>query len=519
MYKHVYKTKPYKHQKKAISLSWDAEAFGLLMEQGTGKSKVIVDTVAMQYGHGMIDALLVVAPNGVQRGWLMEHLPYHMTPAVPYRAVWYVSQPTKTHEKRMEAIYDPHFVGLRVLTVNYEAFSSKACQAYIARFLKTYRTLWVCDESHRIKNIKASRTEVIINLSPRAKTRRILTGTPVTKSPLDAYSQMLFLDDAILGYDSFTAFTSHFAQLEPDNAGAMYMVRAQIMRSCMAKCKGNVENAKRMAEKFKPQVIQKDDTGKPMFRNMEELRKLMAPHTYRVLKKDCLDLPDKVYVKRYVELTGEQRQLYNTMRDEFIAEYQEHVMAAPLAMSRMMRLQQITGGFFTTDEGTVIPIGKTNPKMEELKEILEDTDGKVIIWARFKEELQLIANTLDELYGMGTCARYWGNGYSATKKDEEKRRFIESDACQYFVSQQSSGGTGLDGLQKVTTVEVYFSNEFALGARLQSEDRAHRSGMRESLLIIDLEAMQTLDAKVINTLRAKKELADEVTGDAPTKWI
>jgi SNF2 family DNA or RNA helicase len=287
----------------------------------------------------------------------------------------------------------------------------------------------------------------------------------------------------------------------------------------LQRCKGDAAKAKKMMEHFNPQIISKDENGRPMFKNLPELQKLIKPHTYRVLKKDCLDLPDKVYMKRFIELNKEQRKAYNAMRDEFIAEHDGSVMVAALALPRMTRLQQITGGFFTADDGTVLQLGTTNPKMEASLDICEQATGKVIIWARFKQELELIADTLEKEHGVGSVARYWGNGYSAKRKDEEKVRYINSPNCRFFVSQQQAGGTGLDGLQKGTTDEIYFSNTFPLVERLQSEDRAHRDGMGDKLSIHDLEAEDTLDSKVIDSLRNKKEIADEVTGDQPTNWI
>jgi len=184
-----------------------------------------------------------------------------------------------------------------------------------------------------------------------------------------------------------------------------------------------------------------------------------------------------------------------------------------------MRLQQITGGFFKTEGGDTISLGKVNPKIECLLEILEDCTGKVLVWARFKEELRLILNILRETYGHNSAVGYWGD-IADKDKDHNKNRFTNDPECRFFVSQQRSGGTGLNGLQ-VADTEVYVSNTFSLIDRLQSEDRAHRSGseIHKKVLIFDIEAVDTLDRKVIDSLIAKKELADEVVGDAPTKWV
>jgi len=520
MKKYKFKTKPFAHQKKALSNSWDKEYFALLMEQGTGKTKVIVDNAGMLFLEGEITGLIVTAPNGVQRAWVQDQIPYHLSSQIKTQSAYWKSGAGVIHKRTMEHnLFRSEEKSLRVLTINYEAFQIPEAVALVKRFLEKHRVMWALDESHRIKNLKRNtRSEKIINLSDKAAYRRILTGTYVTESPVDAYSQMLFLSENILNFDSVVAFRSHFCVLEDDKSPNIYAIMQRLRKQLMMKYRDAAKVDQMMKHK-KPAVIAKDEAGRPMYRNLDELQRLVAPHSFRVLKKDCLDLPPKIYERRYVDLNSQQRSVYNQLRDEFIAEYENEIMAAPMAMTRLMRLQQITGGFFKTEGGDTISLGKVNPKIECLLEILEDCTGKVLVWARFKEELRLILNILRETYGHNSAVGYWGD-IADKDKDHNKNRFTNDPECRFFVSQQRSGGTGLNGLQ-VADTEVYVSNTFSLIDRLQSEDRAHRSGseIHKKVLIFDIEAVDTLDRKVIDSLIAKKELADEVVGDAPTKWV
>jgi len=241
---------------------------------------------------------------------------------------------------------------------------------------------------------------------------------------------------------------------------------------------------------------------------------------YRVLKKDCLDLPPKVYERRYVELTPQQRKLYNEVATDFMAEMGGKIMSAALAMTRLMRLQQITGGFFKpNDDAEPIEIPGGNPKLDDVMDVAEQTAGKMIIWARFTAELRLIANTLEKEYGSSAVARYWGE-ISNSQRDKRKKAFETDPACRYFVAQAQAGGTGLDGLQIADTVH-YFSNDFSLITRLQSEDRAHRGGseIHDKVTLIDSVAEDTNDIKILDTLRDNQNVADAITGDDPRKWI
>lgn len=510
---------PWKHQRKALTLTAHEKEYALTMEQGTGKTKVVLDTAALLYLGDKIDALVVVAPDGVQRAWIRDHLPKHMSPDVKCVSAWYENRLPIYLKQKLDAASDDRFDGLRVIAVNYELLLTKPAQKWLKAFLKKYRTLLVSDESHRIKNPKSASSQAMYNLADHAAYRRTLTGTPYSVGPLDIYGQYLFLNTSILGDQSLVAFRARHCVMMPPDAGTMRHFAVKLKAKY-----GDIRarDGRLLREIKMPQLVQRDPvTGMPMYRDMEILAKQIKPYTFRVLKKDCLDLPPKIYEKRYVRLNSAQRQLYNALRDEYFAEMDGKLMTTTLAITRLTRLQQITGGFFKADDEELMAVPGKNPKLISLLDTLAGATDKVLIWARFVAELEMIADTLEqgEHYGPGSVARYWGDGTS-TARDKNKKRFIEDPLCRFFVSQPKAGGTGLDGLQVASTV-VYFSNEFSLLERLQSEDRAHRGGseVHESVTIIDIEAEDTLDAKIIDGLRNKKDIADIITGDDPRRWL
>ena len=456
-----FETKPFEHQRKAFYMSRDKENFALLMEQGTGKSKVIIDTAAHLYANNKITALVVIAPNGVHRNWINNEIPIHLPEWCPRKSTYYYSGMSKVHKSNWAELLNSGDV-LKIFTFNVEGFVSKIAKDYLANIMLSNNVLLVVDESSRIKRPGAKRTKFITKIGKQAKYRRILTGTPVTKGPEDVFSQFKFLDPYILGYESFYSFRAHYCIM------------------------GGFD--------------QKQIVG---YENVNELITSVEGHSFRVLKKDCLDLPDKIYQRVYIDLTKEQRRLYNAMKDEYIAEYQDQIIDAPEAITRLLRLQQITCGWFPQEEP--IQIDKVNPRIKALKEILSNIDGKAIIWARFRADLRAIEAALE-----GLCVAYHG-GVSNDDRAHAVEAFQKDPKILYFVGQPQSGGMGLT--LTAATYAIYYSNSFDLETRLQSEDRCHRIGTTENVTYIDIEATKTVDGKIIKALRDKKNLADIVTRD------
>jgi len=240
------------------------------------------------------------------------------------------------------------------------------------------------------------------------------------------------------------------------------------------------------------------------YQNVDELTRNIEGHSFRVLKKDCLDLPDKIYQRHYVEMTAKQKKLYQTMKKSFVAELEGNMIEAPEAITRLLRLQQILCGWFPSEEG-LSQIDDKNPRIEALKEILSDIDSKVIIWARFKADLRAIERALGDL-----AVSYHGD-VTTDARELAVDRFQNDPSIRYFIGQPQSGGIGLT--LTAADYAIYYSNSFDLEQRMQSEDRCHRIGTKNNVTYIDIETRKSVDSKIIKALREKKNLADVITKD------
>jgi len=266
-----FKTKPYAHQLDALEASWDKENFAYFMEMGTGKSKVLLDNAAVLYDKGLINGLLLIAPKGVYKNWYDSEIPTHLPDHIQKKIVlWKTSDKSKKQQNILNSLFKAE-TDLHILIMNVEAFSSGNGTEFAQKFLSCHRSMIAIDESTTIKTPTSNRTKNILSLRPNSKYRRILTGSPVTKSPLDLFSQCLFLDPWLLDHQSYYTFRARYSI-----------------------CKKIQVNGRQV------EIV----VG---YRNLGELSEKIKPFSKRILKEDCLDLPSKSYVKHYVELTKEQK--------------------------------------------------------------------------------------------------------------------------------------------------------------------------------------------------------------------
>ena len=479
MSEYIFKTKPYEHQFKALKKSWNKEFYGLFMEMGTGKSKVLIDEIASLYLRGKITAALIIAPKGVYRNWERGELPTHMPDQVPTLvAAWKApSEMSKKDKEDLKNILIPNGK-LRILLMNVEAFSSTKGTKYAAQFLHKSSALMAVDESTTIKTPSASRTKNVLRVGKLAQYRRIMTGSPVTKNPLDIFSQLEFLSPTILK-QNYWAFRSRYA----------------IMR--------NVN--------FGPRSTQLV-VG---FQRLPELNKVVEQHSYRVLKEDCLDLPDKVYEKRFVSLTPEQVKAYEEMRRFNMTELEGETMTSLSSLTALIRLHQISCGHVTLDSGETKAL-KSN-RMNELLNVLDEVEGKVIIWASYRFDLKHIEEILKNKFGEESTASYFGDTKDKDRQDIVERFQDKNSKLKYFVGNPSTGGYGLT-LTAAHTV-IYYSNTYDLEKRMQSEDRAHRIGQVNKVTYIDLISEGTVDEKIVQSLRSKIDIASAVMGEDVKEWL
>ena len=472
-----FKTKPYKHQMTALEKSWHKETYAYFMEMGTGKTKVLIDNMAMLYDKGKIDGALIIAPKGVVKTWYEQEIPTHLPDHIENVTVLWQPNITKKQQEKLESLFEIE-TALHILVMNVEAFSTEKGIKFASKFLNSHKVLMAIDESTTIKTPTAKRTKNIIKLGNYSKYRRIMTGSPVTKNPLDLYTQCEFLDPYLLNHSSYYAFRNRYAVMK-----SMHVRGRSI------------------------QVVH-------AFQNLAELSEKLQGFSYRVLKEDCLDLPPKNWTKRHITLSKEQQKVYDQMKKEALATLNGKVTSTMTVITQLMRLQQITCGHFVADDGSTQQI--KNNRIIELMEVLDEIEGKAIIWGHWQKDIQNIVDEIEKVYGPGSVVSYYG----LTPQDERQdniRKFQFDPKCRFMVGTPSTGGYGIT-LTAANTV-IYYSNGYDLEKRLQSEDRAHRIGQKKNVTYIDIIAEDTVDDKIVKSLRKKINIASEVLGEELRAWI
>ena len=472
-----FKTKPYKHQLTALEKSWNKETYAYFMEMGTGKTKVLIDNMSMLYDKGKIDGALIIAPKGVVKTWYEQELPTHLPNHIENVTVLWQSNITKTQQEKLETLFEIESA-LHILVMNVEALSTEKGVKFASKFINSHKTMMAIDESTTIKTPTARRTKNIIGLGKHAKYKRIMTGSPITKNPLDLYTQCEFLDPWLLDFTSYYAFRNRYAEMK-----TLHVAGRSI------------------------QVVHK-------FRNLGELSDTIKNFSYRVLKEDCLDLPNKIFIKRHIKLTPDQIKVYEQMKKQAIAHLNGKVTSTMTVLTQLMRLQQITCGHFVADDGSVQHIDSN--RLDELMDVLEETEGKAIIWAHWQRDVNNIIKAVKKKYGPNSIVDYYG----VTPQEERQpniKKFQSDPRCRFMVGTPSTGGYGIT-LTAANTV-IYYSNGYDLEKRLQSEDRAHRIGQKKSVTYVDLICEETVDEKIVKALRKKINIASEVLGEELKSWI
>lgn len=486
-----FKTQPYRHQLECLNKFGRQQAFALLAEMGTGKTWIVINNIADLWSSEDCDAVLVLATNGVHTNWTRLELPKQMPDWVRYRAAAWVSTPNKKEKEDLESLFsNPGSGELRILTMNHEALQTKRGIEFAERFCMTgRRVMIVADESDAYKNPTAARTKALMKLRRLSYWRRIMSGTPINNAPFDAFSQFSFLDEHILGTTSFYAFKAEYAEMLQQGNPLLEAIK------------------KRSGSRFTPQVVARGVGGRPKYRNLEKLSKLIAPHSFRVLKKDCLDLPDKIYKTLVFSMTREQIEIYKKAEQEcrLVFMNEETPFNKLVAVTK---LAQITSGYYIHPlSEEPVRIEGDNPKLDLLVERVQkivEAGEKVIIWARYRIEIEDIVARL-RAEGI-EYVEYHGGVKKGDRVDAIEA--FERGSASVFVGNQQAGGTGITLV--AASYVIYFSNNFSLRDRLQSEDRAHRIGQKKNVTYINIAAKGTIDEVVIRALTSKKDVADTI---------
>ena len=474
MWKYPYKTTPYEHQRNALNESAEKTQWAYFMEMGTGKTKVTIDNMAYLFLQRKIIAALVIAPKSVYTNWESE-IETHMPDVIKYKTYkWNIDKPKDYHALSQ-------FKDLKIFLINVEALSTKrgfdACVDYLRENKLNFVVL---DESTTIKNRSAKRTKNILALQRLSHMRRILTGSPITKSPLDLYTQCQFLSPELLGFSSYLAFRNRYAEMTDIPVGSGRFISVP-----------------------------------KYYKRLEELEQKLKQFATRIRKDQCLDLKPKVRQKRYIELEGESKKIYEKLRTNALAIVEDSTISFSNKLTEIIKLHQVCNGFTKNDDGEILTLHKS--KINALDEILEETDGKVIVWANYLYNIHEIIKFLEDKYGKESVVSIYGD-IDVQKRKEAVDRIQTDSKTRFLVGNPTTGGFGLT-LTAVNTV-IYYSNNYNLEVRMQSEDRAHRMGQKGTVVYIDIVAKGTLDEAIMKSLTSKGQIAAKTLGEEDLRsWL
>ncbi len=463
------KVQPYEHQTYALDKSGNEKRYALFMEQGTGKSKIVIDNIIQLFLNQEIDGVMITTDKAFYLNWVYDEIPNHMPDWMPIRMNYWDSNANATEKKELAKLLTPQDDVLDIFVINIEALAlDRGCE-FAMKFVKMHYTYMVVDEATCIKNHKAKRTIAATRLGWRAEYRRILTGTPITKGPLDLFAQMEFLETGLSGHKNFLSFKNFYANYR------------------------RVEFGNRSYEKI------------DSYKNLDTLKQHVSTFSYRVLKSECLDLPEKIFENVYVSHTPEQAELYRKLKEEALIEFADQsTISSTSALTTLMKLHQINCGHVKNDDDQIIHI--PNNRVATLERIIETIDGKVIIWAHFQEDIRMICAALSKIYGPESVVHYYGET-TVGERALHLERFKRDPLCRFFVSNET-------GSKSLTLVQacyaVYYSYSYKLETWLQSQDRNHRIGQDKNVTYLSMIIRKTVDEAVMKALRNKKDIATDV---------
>ena len=474
MWKYPYKTKPNEHQRNALETSAEKAQWAYFMEMGTGKTKVTIDNMAYLFFKRKINSALIIAPKSVYTNWQSE-IETHLPDVLKYKIFkWNI-------DKQKDYYALEQFKDLKIFLINVEALSTKRGYQACVEYLTTNKLNFVAlDESTTIKNRSAKRTKNILGLQRLSLVRRILTGSPITKSPLDLFTQCAFLSPELLGFHSYLAFRNRYAEMTDIPVGSGRYISIP-----------------------------------KYYKRLDELEEKMKSFATRIRKDQCLDLKPKVRSKRYIELEGDGKKIYERLKHHALAIVEDSTISFSNKLTEIIKLHQVCNGFTKNDDGEIMQLHKS--KLNALDEILEETDGKVIIWANYLYNIHEIKDFLTKKYGEDSTVCIYG-AVDVKDRQDAVKRIQEDDKTRFLVANPTTGGFGLT-LTACNTV-IYFSNNYNLEVRMQSEDRAHRLGQKGTVVYIDIVARGTLDEAIMKSLTSKGQIAAKTLGEEDLKsWL
>jgi SNF2 family DNA or RNA helicase len=540
-YKFVYKKepKPYSQQIDAYKLAYDEEYFALFMQQATGKTRVSIDLACNYFIEGKINAVLLVAPNGVQEQWKDEGI-FEWSTVETECFLWKLNN-SKSYTRELCEFINTPSKKLKWFFVNIDIFSYKKYIQKFKDYCKLHKTMLIIDECTSIKNPESKRTynityelntyalykRIIKEFTYSTKYRLILTGTMVTNSPFDLFAYFNFLKLNYFDFNYF-AFKARYGLLVKDSnekAGRNYYrnIREDEIKSIKKYYEERKFTIEQLSFMFKTSesninYILKNNIVNSNYKNLDELKDKIKPFSYIVKLEDCLDLPEKIYTCLYIDMNIEQKRIYNELVKNMESEYSNKEISVSKKVALIVRLQQVTGGFFpytdimVLDNGIekiistiskAILITNKNVKLDAIIQDMEElANEQIIIWARFKAEIRLIYEYLTKTYKDKRIAHYYG-GTPNSERGDVIKDFKNKD-IDILIASQQAGGFGLN--LQTSHICYYFSNNQDFTLREQSEARVHRPGQKFKCVYKDILCKNTIDIKIYESLKKKKDL-------------
>lgn len=454
----------WRHQEEDLEASWEMPAAALYWEPRLGKSRVAIHTAERLAGVDRIDSCVVVAPNGVHINWTRDQLPLYWNRPKSMVVEWRSGRAgTKSFIKELAdaLLYD----GFVWFACNVEAVATPLLNRFLTRLVRKRRCMLVVDESQYIKNWKAKRTRALMRLAESCPYRRILTGTPTPQGPFDLWSQFYVLNPEVLGY-RYTTFKQRYGVWRKRKFG-----------------NGPVFD----------QLVE--------YQNLDDLTRRIAPLTFERKKSECMDLPERLFVKRYFELPPEHLRIYRQLRDEFIAEIDSGAeIAAPQALVNLLRLQQISRGHVADRI-----LDPPHPSVDATAEILRNHRGKAIVWCRFLRDVELVSGILQKEHGAGSTVVCIGSTPAGTRADL-RERFRADPTTRFWVGTLGTGGIGVD--LGAASLMIFYSHGYDLAQRLQGLERNYGDSQKSSRIeVIDVIAADTVDERILHILDRKESLS------------
>lgn len=493
--------KPLRHQLEDLYATWHLEYHGILHEQGLGKSKLTIDTAVSLYLSKKIDTLLVYAPSGSYLNWIFEEVPKDWPSKYPVKTGWWASSSLAPARKRLfEA---ENYDGMAIIAANIESLRTIRGRNWAALLARRRRVFLVIDESTKIANMGATQTKAAIKLGKLCSYRRILTGSAVSESPMMAWSQAEFLKPGggLLGFHNPVSFKAYHCELE--KAYNPYKKNKDGSRG------GLIDVQKR----------EETGTGKvPVYKNLDVLRRRLQTFCTRRTKAECLDLPERIYEKRTFRMSGEQLAAYAQMREESIAILnEESVVSATVVIAQLQRLQQIAAGFLPVPGEPEEVVEFDTLRVKILLDIIEDCQGKILVWSRWVPAIRRVIAALRDIYGHDAVAGYYGATKTEDRPKLVKRFEDPDDPLRILVANQQVAAYQLTLIQAHTS--IFFTNHYSHDERDQAEARNHREGQKNVVTYFDILAEKSIDYDILHILRNKLDLKTQVLGDNWRKWI